>query len=173
MIRRSRNQAASQATLRRWRPMVCASLLVSWCALVSAAPVSTPELDAYAHKAMQTFDTPGMAVTVVEGDNVATHAYGLRKLGDAAQVDAHTIFPIGSNTKAFTAAALAILVDQGKLRWDDRVVDKLPGFRMYDAYASSEMTVTDLLVHRSGLGLGGGRSDDVPDLRPLARAAGA
>jgi CubicO group peptidase (beta-lactamase class C family) len=105
---------------------------------------------------MQTFDTPGMAVTIVDGDVITTHTYGVRKLGDAAPVDAHTIFPIGSNTKAFTTAALAILVDQGKLRWDDRVVDKLPGFRMYDAYASSEMTVTDLLVHRSGLGLGEG-----------------
>ena len=120
---------------------------------VAAAP---PALDAFARQAMQTFDTPGMAVVVVQGDSVTTHGYGVRKLGSSAKVDAHTIFPIGSNTKAFTAAALAILVDQGKLRWDDRVVDKLPGFRMYDAYASSEMTVTDLLTHRSGLGLGEG-----------------
>ncbi len=158
MIRRSGENAASRTMTRRWRPGACVALLVSWCALASASPstVSTPELDAFAHKAMQTFDTPGMAVTVVDGDTVTTHTYGVRKLGDAAQVDAHTIFPIGSNTKAFTTAALAILVDQGKLRWDDRVVDKLPGFRMYDAYASSEMTVTDLLVHRSGLGLGEG-----------------
>lgn len=153
MIRGSRNDGASRIVRS-----ACAAVLVSWCALASASPaiVSTPELDAFAHKAMQTFDTPGMAVTVVEGDTVTTHAYGVRKLQDAALVDAHTIFPIGSNTKAFTSAALAILVDQGKLRWDDRVVDKLPGFRMYDAYASSEMTVTDLLVHRSGLGLGEG-----------------
>jgi CubicO group peptidase (beta-lactamase class C family) len=80
----------------------------------------------------------------------------VRKLGDAARVDAHTIFPLGSNTKAFTATALAMLVDGGQLRWDDRVVDRLPGFRMYDAQTSGEMTVTDLLVHRSGLGLGQG-----------------
>ncbi|HEV7123240.1 MAG TPA: serine hydrolase domain-containing protein, partial [Rhodanobacter sp.] len=93
---------------------------------------------------MRTFDTPGMSVVVVDGDTVATHGYGVRRLGAPAKVDAHTIFPIGSNTKAFTAAALAILVDEGKLHWDDRLVDKLPGFRMYDAYASSEMTVTDL-----------------------------
>ncbi|WP_222615729.1 serine hydrolase [Dyella telluris] len=134
------------------------ALLVSWCAVVAASQPadSTPDLDAFARKAMQTFDTPGMAVTVVEGDTIATHTYGVRKLDNAALVDPHTIFPIGSNTKAFTTAALAILVDQGKLRWDDRVGDKLPGFRMYDAYASSEMTVTDLLVHRSGLGLGEG-----------------
>jgi CubicO group peptidase (beta-lactamase class C family) len=119
----------------------------------SAAPQT---LDAFASKVMQTFDPPGMSVVIVEGDKATTHAYGVRALGDNAKVDAHTIFPIGSNTKAFTSAALAILVDEGKLRWDDRVVDKLPGFRMYDAYASSEMTVTDLLVHHSGLGLGEG-----------------
>ena len=69
-------------------------------------------------------------------------------------MDAHTVFPLGSNTKAFTATALAMLVDGGQLRWDDRVVDRLPGFRMYDAQTSGEMTITDLLVHRSGLGLG-------------------
>jgi CubicO group peptidase (beta-lactamase class C family) len=127
MMRRFRNQAASRR--------VCAALLVSWCAWASASPaaVSTSDLDAFARQAMQTFDTPGMAVTIVDGDRVTTHTYGVRKLGDAAAVDAHTIFPIGSNTKAFTTAALAILVDQGKLNWDDRVVDKLPGFRMYDA----------------------------------------
>ncbi|WP_266183983.1 serine hydrolase [Dyella humicola] len=158
MIHRCRENAASPIQPKRWRVSVFVALMVASCATVSASEssVSTPELDAFAHKAMQTFDTPGMAVTIVDGDTVTTHAYGVRKLGDAAPVDAHTIFPIGSNTKAFTSAALAILVDQGKLRWDDRVVDKLPGFRMYDAYASSEMTVTDLLVHRSGLGLGEG-----------------
>lgn len=113
-------------------------------------------LDAFADKAMQTFGTPGMAVTVVEGDTISTHPYGVRKLGASAKVDEHTLFSIGSNTKAFTATALAMLVEQGRLHWNDRVVDKLPGFRMYDPYASSEMTVTDLLVHRSGLGLGEG-----------------
>lgn len=138
-----------------WLPLV---LLVGCGAATAAVPpsVSTAALDTYAQRAMQAFGTPGMAVTIVDGETIATHTYGVRKLGAAARVDAHTIFPIGSNTKAFTTAALAILVDRGKLRWDDRVVDKLPGFRMYDPYASSEMTVTDLLVHRSGLGLGEG-----------------
>ena len=131
-----------------WRPVAVATS--------AATAAATPALDAFAQRAMQTFDTPGMAVTVVDGDTITTHAYGVRKLGEPARVDAHTLFSIGSNTKAFTATALAMLVDQGKLHWDDRLVDKLPGFRMYDPYASSEMTVTDLLVHRSGLGLGEG-----------------
>jgi CubicO group peptidase (beta-lactamase class C family) len=119
-----------------------------------AAP--PPDLDGFAARAMKTFGTPGMAVAIVDSQGAMTRTYGIRTLGAPAPVDAHTVFPIGSNTKAFTAAALAILVDQGKLRWDDRVIDKLPGFRMYDAFASQTMTVTDLLVHRSGLGLGEG-----------------
>lgn len=158
MNRRSRNTVVSRRLANCWRAGAIAALLIfsGTTTAVPAPVVSGPTLDAFAHKAMQAFDTPGMAVTVVEGDTITTHTYGVRKLGDPATVDAHTIFPIGSNTKAFTAAALAILVDQGKLHWDDRMVDKLPGFRMYDAYASSEMTVTDLLTHRSGLGLGEG-----------------
>jgi CubicO group peptidase (beta-lactamase class C family) len=120
------------------------------------ATPSSRALDAYAAQAMQAFDTPGMAVVIVEDGKTSTHAYGVRKLGTAERVDAHTVFPLGSNTKAFTATALAMLVDGGQLRWDDRVVDRLPGFRMYDAQTSAEMTVTDLLVHRSGLGLGQG-----------------
>lgn len=158
MIRRIRGNASLGIIAGGWRAGLFAMLLVlcGASAATPAAAVSTASLDAYAHQAMRTFDAPGMAVTIVDGETIATHTYGIRRLGSAAKVDAHTIFPIGSNTKAFTTAALAILVDEGKLHWDDRVVDKLPGFRMYDAYASSEMTVTDLLVHRSGLGLGEG-----------------
>jgi CubicO group peptidase (beta-lactamase class C family) len=159
MLHRSREKALPHAAATRWRAVLLAwAMLLPWGGCL-ATPVDSPSaqaLDAYAERAMRSFDTPGMAVAIVDGDKTVTHAWGVRKLGAAARVDSHTVFPIGSNTKAFTAAALAILVDEGKLRWDDRVVDKLPGFRMYDAYASSEMTVTDLLVHRSGLGLGEG-----------------
>lgn len=125
-------------------------------ATAASGKMGSADLDAYAARAMKAFETPGMAVVVVDGKSTSTHAYGVRTLGTATPVDAHTVFPLGSNTKAFTSTALAMLVDQGKLRWSDRVQDKLPGFRMYDAYTSSEMTVTDLLVHRSGLGLGEG-----------------
>ncbi|MDE2247627.1 MAG: serine hydrolase [Xanthomonadaceae bacterium] len=157
MIRRIRKEVAARiAACGRVAGML---VLLAGCggSAAAAAPVaSASPLDAYAHQVMRVFGPPGMAVTTVEGGVVSTHGYGVRRLDGTAKVDAHTIFPIGSNTKAFTTAALAILVDEGKLHWDDRVVDKLPGFRMYDAYASSEMTVTDLLVHRSGLGLGEG-----------------
>ncbi len=143
-------------------PGIGLALLLGLFALPSAA---TPpaNLDAYAERTMKSFGVPGMTIAIVEGGKIETRVYGLRKLGSLALVDAHTTFPIGSNSKAFTATALAILVDEGKLHWDDRVVDRLPGFSMYDAYASQNMTITDLLVHRSGLSLGEGDLMFVPD----------
>ena len=93
---------------------------------------------------------------VKDGKIVVAKGYGVRKLGDSAPVDEHTLFGIGSNTKAFTTAALATLVDDGKLSWDDPVYQRLPGFVMYDPYVSHEMTIRDLLTHRSGMGLGEG-----------------
>ena len=80
----------------------------------------------------------------------------MRALGSAEAVDSDTLFQIGSTTKAFTSAALAILVEEGRLGWDDRVIDHLPDFRMYDPWVTREITVRDLLVHRSGLGRGQG-----------------
>lgn len=130
--------------------------LAVWGVSLPASAAPPKDLDAYVARAMDTFHTPGMAVAIVEGDRAYTRVYGVKALGKPGRVDAHTTFPIGSNTKAFTAAALAILVDQGKLRWDDLVTDKLPGFRMYDAYATRHMTIVDMLCHRSGLGLGEG-----------------
>jgi CubicO group peptidase (beta-lactamase class C family) len=116
-----------------------------------------PDLDAYVASSMKTFDVPGMAVAIVkDGKIIVAKGYGVRKLGDPTAVDEFTLFGIGSNTKAFTTAALAMLVDQGKLSWDDPVYQRLPGFVMYDPYVSHEMTIRDLLTHRSGMGLGEG-----------------
>jgi len=120
-------------------------------------PAALRDLDEYIQRAMKTFDVPGVAVAVVkDGQVVLAKGYGVRRLGESASVDPHTLFGIGSNTKAFTTASLAILADEGKLSWDDRVVDRLPGFQMYDPYVTHEMTIRDLLTHRSGLGLGAG-----------------
>jgi CubicO group peptidase (beta-lactamase class C family) len=106
---------------------------------------------------------PGMAIAIVENDNVTlAKGFGVRGLGSPESVDADTIFPTGSTGKAFTVAALGILVDQGKIGWDDKVIDHLPGFQMYDPWVTREMTIRDLLVHRSGLGLGGGDLMFVP-----------
>ena len=98
-----------------------------------------------------------MAVAIVkDGKVLFAKGYGVRAVGRPERVDADTLFGIGSNTKAFTVAALAMLVDEGKLSWDDKVIDRLPGFRLYDPYVTRELTVRDLLTHRSGLGLGSG-----------------
>ena len=98
-----------------------------------------------------------MAIAIVEDGKVTlANGYGVRKLGSQMQVDDHTIFPTGSTGKAFTVADLGILVDEGKIGWDDKVIDRLPGFQMYDPWVTREITIRDLLVHRSGLGLGAG-----------------
>ena len=115
------------------------------------------DLDAYVERSMKTFKVPGMAVAIVkDGKVVLLKGYGVRKLGEATPVDENTLFAIGSNTKAFTAAALATLVDEGRITWDDPVYERLKGFEMYDPYVSKEMRIRDLLCHRSGLGLGEG-----------------
>jgi CubicO group peptidase (beta-lactamase class C family) len=106
---------------------------------------------------MTAFEVPGLALAVVkDGKVVVAKGYGVRTLGEPAPVDARTLFGIASNTKVFTATALGILVDEGKVRWDAPVIDYLPWFQMSDPYVTREMTVRDLLVHRSGLGLGAG-----------------
>jgi CubicO group peptidase (beta-lactamase class C family) len=127
--------------------------------LVASTSFAAPpaDLDRYAQKVLQTFGTPGMTVAIVEqGRPYVVRSYGVRRMGDPAKVDEHTLFAIGSTTKAFTTALLAMLVDEGKLTWDTKVADVLPGFKMYDPYVSSEMTVRDIVVHRSGLGAGAG-----------------
>jgi len=123
----------------------------------SAVSTAPPDLDSYVASSMKTFDVPGMAVAIVkDGKILVAKGYGVRKLGDPTPADEFTMFAIGSNTKAFTTAALATLVDEGKLSWDDPVYQRLPGFVMYDPYVSHEMTIRDLLTHRSGMGLGEG-----------------
>jgi CubicO group peptidase (beta-lactamase class C family) len=131
--------------------------VLAFAGLLAAQSAPTADLDAYVSSAMKTFDVPGIALAIVkDGKIVVAKGYGVRKMGDPALVDEHTMFGIGSNTKAFTTAALATLVDEGKLSWDDPVYQHLPGFVMYDPYVSHEMTIRDLLTHRSGMGLGEG-----------------
>lgn len=115
------------------------------------------EIDDYAAKAGQDWRVPGFAMAIVKDDSVVwAKGYGVRELGKPTLVDAHTLFAIASNSKAFTAAALAILVDEGKIKWDDPVTKYLPWFQMYDSYVTREMMVRDLLCHRSGLATFGG-----------------
>src|SRR6267142_1657712 len=136
------------------------SVLVFVMVSVETLPAQTTppaDLDGYVANVLKTFEVPGLSVAVVkDGKTVLAKGYGVRKLGSPTPVDENTLFGIGSNTKAFTSAALASLVDEGKLSWDDRVYERLPGFQMYDPYVSHEMTIRDLLTHRSGMGLGEG-----------------
>jgi CubicO group peptidase (beta-lactamase class C family) len=124
---------------------------------IGTAAVLPSDFDALVARAMKTFEVPGMAVAVVkDGRVVLAKGYGVRKLGEGTPVDARTLFGIASNTKAFTATALGLLVEEGKLEWDAPVSRALPWFQMWDPFVTREMTVRDLLVHRSGLGLGAG-----------------
>src|ERR1700676_1946250 len=101
-------------------------MAAAWGTVACAQSGPPADLDAYVTRAMKTFDVPGVAVAIVkDGEVVATKGYGVRRLGEAAKVDEHTLFGIASNTKAFTSAALAMLVDEGKLRWDDPVTKRL------------------------------------------------
>jgi CubicO group peptidase (beta-lactamase class C family) len=160
---------------------VAACFLFTTAAVHAAPPADT---NAYVGKAMSAFGAPGLSLAIVEdGHTVVARGYGVRNIMTKAPVDEHTAFPIGSESKAFTAAALGILVDRGKLKWTDRVIDRLPGFQMYDPYVTGHMTVRDLLTHRSGLRLGQGdllivpntnrtRADVVHALRYLKPATG-
>ena len=114
-------------------------------------------VDQVVERARQEFNVPGIAVAIVKDGNVVlAKGFGVRRQGESAPVTAQSLFRIASNTKAFTTAALAMLVDEGKIRWDDPVTQHMPGFQLYDPYVTREMTIRDLLTHRSGLGLGAG-----------------
>lgn len=116
-------------------------------------PDAARRLDAYVARAVADWNVTGLAIAVVRGDSVAfAKGYGVRELGKPGPVDIHTRFAIGSTTKAMTVAALAMLVDEGKIRWDEPVIDVLPDFRLYDPYVTREVTIRDLLTHRTGLG---------------------
>ncbi|PSR54409.1 serine hydrolase [Adhaeribacter arboris] len=109
-------------------------------------------LDAYYEKARQDWEVPGMAIAIVKNDSVVfAKGYGVLNSKTGGLVNANTIFGIASNTKAYTAAALAMLVDEGKLNWHDPVTKYLPYFQLYNPYVSQAATIRDLLSHRVGL----------------------
>lgn len=129
-----------------------------------AQVLSAWQTDSLATLAMRTFDVPGVALSIVQNGRVVYEkGYGVRVAGTRQPVDASTLFAIASNSKAFTAAALGILVDEGKLGWDDKVLDYLPDFRLADSYVTVDFTIRDLLTHRSGLGPNAGDLMRTPD----------
>lgn len=129
-----------------------------------AQVLNTAAIDSLVEKAIKKFDVPGMAVAVIsDGKIIHIKGYGVRSLNTGLPVDQNTLFGIASNSKAFTAFALGMLVDQGKISWDDKVRKWIPEFRMYNSYVTEEFTIRDLLTHRSGLGLGAGDLMLFPD----------
>jgi CubicO group peptidase (beta-lactamase class C family) len=121
-------------------------------ALASGQPIDRARIDAAVNKAMQDWGVPGAAVAIVRGDDVLlAEGYGVKEVGRPDPVTANTLFAIGSTTKAFTTAAMAMLVDEGKMNWDDPVRKHIEFFHLYDPLADQTVTLRDLVCHRTGL----------------------
>ena len=140
------------------------SLFSLVCLIGFGQQLSSSSIDSLVDRSMKAFDVPGIAVAIVkDGKVIHSKGYGVRSLNTMQKVDENTLFGIASNSKAFTAAALGMLVDEGKIKWDDKVRDYVPEFKLYSPYVSEEFTIRDLLTHRSGLGLGAGDLMFFPD----------
>lgn len=123
----------------------------------SIAQISESKLDDVVERTMKSFNVPVIAVAIIkDGKVVISKGYGVTNINTKQKVDGNTLFGIASNSKAFTSAALAMLVDEKKIDWDDKVTQYIPEFKMYNDYVTKEFTIRDLLTHRSGLGLGAG-----------------
>lgn len=124
---------------------------------VPEQPIGEQKIDSLVQKTMETFDVPGISVGIIKDGNVVyAKGQGVRALNDGAAMNKNTLVGIASNSKGFTCTALAILADEGKLNWDDKVTKFIPEFEMYDDYLTQNMTIRDLVTHRTGLGLGQG-----------------
>ena len=130
-----------------------AALALAACFAALPASAQVKELDAFVTKGMKDWNIPGLSVSVVKNDSVIfSKGYGVRTLGQDGAVDDQTLFGIMSTTKAFTAMALAMLVDEHKLAWTDPVSKWLPQLEFPDVLMTRELTVKDLLTHNTGLG---------------------
>src|SRR5690606_19406661 len=119
--------------------------------------ITPAQVDALVKEAMEKFEVAGAAVAIVkDGKVIHQKGYGVQSLTTNAPVTENTNFAIASNTKAFTSAALALLQEEGKINWNDKIFEHLPEFRMYNDYVTQNFNIQDLLTHRSGLGLGAG-----------------
>jgi CubicO group peptidase (beta-lactamase class C family) len=129
------------------------ALLLLLPAPLRAQPAPLAGFDAWVEAEMRRWQIPGLAIAIVKDDSVVyARGFGVRRLGQAAAVDEHTLFGVASTTKAMTAAAFAMLVDEGRAQWDDPVVRHLPGFQLSDPWVTRHVTVRDLLTHQVGVG---------------------
>ncbi len=144
--------------------IIFTALFVLYNLFSYSQPLSSKAIDSLVERSMNAFDVPGIAVGVIkDGKVIHAKGYGVRSLNTMQKTDENTLFGIASNSKAFTASALGILVDEGKIKWDDKVRDYIPEFKLYNPYVTEEFTIRDLLTHRSGLGLGAGDLMFFPD----------
>ncbi|HPZ24732.1 MAG TPA: serine hydrolase domain-containing protein, partial [Kaistella sp.] len=133
------------------------SLLFVLFSMLSFSQIEEKKLDELIQNTLKTFDVPGISVGIIkDGKTVYAKGFGVSSMNTQQKMDENTLVGIASNSKGFTATALAILVDEGKLNWDDKVTKFIPEFQMYDPYVSQQVTVNDLITHRAGLGLGQG-----------------
>ncbi len=148
-------QHPGRGLVRSWfLPVICLLLLIGATSgrAQEREGISEAGVSALAERAMSEFNVPGMAIGIVKADKILiADGHGVREIGDPTPIDTETLFKIASNTKAFTSAALAILVDDGLIAWDGLVIDYIPEFRMKDPWVTANFTVRDLLTHRSGL----------------------
>jgi len=148
--------------MRNLKKQINLQILILFFLLLNVNPIHAQidpphNLDSYVQQAMKDWQVPGLAIGIVKDDSlIFAKGYGVRELGKEAKLNEHTIFAVASNTKAFTAALLSMLVDEGKINWDDHVVDYMKDFQMYDPYITREINIKDLLTHRSGLPTFGG-----------------
>ena len=133
------------------------NLLLLSALTVFSQPLTSVAIDKLVERTMKTFQVPGIAVAIVkDGKVVHSKGYGISSIKSGEKVDENTLFGIASNSKAFCTATLGILVDEKKLGWNDKVINYIPEFRLYNPYVTEDFTIKDLITHRSGLGMGAG-----------------
>jgi len=138
--------------------------LIFFVSTIISAQTSSRQIDSLMTSSLMKFKVAGAAIAVVkDGEVIHSKGYGISDLSTKKAVNENTNFQIASNTKAFTTTALAILEEEGKIQWDDKVIDHIPEFKMYDDYVTQNFNILDLLTHRSGLGLGVGDLMFFPD----------
>ena len=143
-------------------------MLFAFLVFIAGKPVysqiSNKKVDVLVENAIKQFNVAGTAIAIVkDGQIIYKKGFGVKSIESKLPVDENTNFAIASNSKAFTTCALALLVEEGKLSWNDKVKIHIPEFSMYNAYVTENFTIQDLLTHRSGLGLGAGDLMLFPD----------
>ncbi|MCF8297419.1 MAG: serine hydrolase [Saprospiraceae bacterium] len=150
--------------MKKFKTLITLTIILFISHSLLGQGISSKQIDSLVSKAFKLSPSVGIAITVVkDGEVIHAKGYGVTSIKTKKKVDENTLFAIASNSKAFTTAALSILVDEGKLNWQDKVVDYIPEFKMYDDYITANFNIEDLLTHRSGLGLGAGDLMFFPD----------